>query len=159
MKYLLLTTDGDLESRDGDYAAELGAHGVAHVWLHQMRYPLHAMVPESGLLLPELYPFNEVGTALLVSLGAPLQPYAGPVVLTCWDTCAEVVGVDEGSGLLLELLHGRIRGALADDPAVPVPKTALLRDWRRDIRAVVALARTGHVSPTRIAATADPRWN
>lgn len=156
MRYLLLTTDGDLRSRDGDYAAELGAHGVAHVWLHQRR-PLHAMVPDSGLLFPELYPANPVGTVLLVSLGAPRQPYAGPVVLTGWDACAEVIGLDEGSVTLLELLHGRIRGALADDS--PVPKTALLRDWGRDVRAIAEYARTGHLPPPTPMTVADARWN
>ncbi|MFD0852378.1 hypothetical protein ACFQ07_09095, partial [Actinomadura adrarensis] len=80
--YALITVDGALEFRKGnDWRDQLGPEGRARVRTDE---PLAGFVNDCGLLFPEKYPRNVVGSLVLVALGAPIQPYAGPVVITGW---------------------------------------------------------------------------
>lgn len=137
MRYLVCDTDGQLHDRtvDGYYrtvlTGEVGPEGFESV---RVRHGMHAgwmagVVNEIGLLDPDRYPRNVIGSCLLVALGASAQPYAGPVVITGWDDHADSEFCD-----------------LTDELAVAVTQV------HRDIRIVLGLE-SGPTSDHAL-----PRW-
>jgi len=118
MKYTVITPDGELTHHDDkiDWDAVIGHEGKAHVRLHPSLASA-GWVNDVGLLFPETHPRNAVGSCLLVAMGARPQPYAGPVVITGWDSNSET---SEICSLLLPAdavteLHRRVRAALNGD--------------------------------------------
>lgn len=119
LRYAIIATDGELTHHDGalDWEAVIGVEGRARVRL-DARLAVTGWVNDCGLLDPKKYPRNPVGTCLLYSLGAPLQPYAGPVVFTGWNPANIARGLTEICGLpepvvALDSIHGDVLKALA----------------------------------------------
>lgn len=97
IRYLLIDTDGV-----GSFGVQPDP-GYTTSWLDGLvgpegwdRMPLWrrmtGFVNDCGHKLPDTYPRNMVGSVLLATFGAPLLPYAGPVVITGWDEQATARG-------------------------------------------------------------------
>jgi hypothetical protein len=126
MKYLVCDTEGQLQERDeegGQLAIinkEVGPEGLAAVRIRTGTFVglIAGYVNDCGLLFPERYPRNVVGSCLLGALGANAQPYAGPVVLTGWDDTMDDIEIRDVSDNLVAAvrqIHGDIRVALGLD--------------------------------------------
>ncbi|WP_327377949.1 hypothetical protein OG393_30730 [Streptomyces sp. NBC_01216] len=117
-----------------DWESLLGPEGRAQVRLHPS-LDTTAWVNDCGLLLPETYARNVVGSCLLLAMGARPQPYAGPVVLTGWDHAAEGLGPEVRSlampAMSLLSLHRRVRAAV---DGTARPNSLAERDWARSMR-------------------------
>lgn len=97
---------------------------------------------DCGLLMPEKYPRNEVGGAVLAAMGAPQQPYAGPVVITGYDHGGSggwPLDLDELRVQAQRALHAAVRSALAGEPDDLCPFGP---DWAAEIRRFATQMRT-----------------
>lgn len=127
MKYALIGQDGALQISEGTWAAaaaQLGPEGWSSVRLDQATPALgwRGAVNDIGLLQPEKYPRNVIGSLMLIALGGNVQPYAGPVLITGFVTppyaSPDVTGLDDTQAELLGVLHSDVRRAL-DQAATP----------------------------------------
>lgn len=99
IRYLLIDTDGIGSfgvQPDPGYTTQwldglVGPEGWYRVRLHPS-WRMCGFVNDCGLLAPETYPRNVVGSVVLCTFGAGQQPYAGPVVFTGWDDSATARG-------------------------------------------------------------------
>ncbi|MBA9006011.1 hypothetical protein [Thermomonospora cellulosilytica] len=113
--YALITPDGDLEIKTGEWRAELDGDAT--------RIPLHpgpglvGWVARNAQAQPDRYPRNLVGSVLTRVFGADVWVCAGPVVLTGWQVRddgghpASLPTVDD-----LTQMHTQVRRALGMDP-------------------------------------------
>jgi hypothetical protein len=119
IKHAVISAEGELTHHEGeiDWATVIGVEG-------KVRVPLRPGIMASGwvndvsLLYPARFPRNAVAACLLVSLGANVQPYAGPVVITGWDSRNTLRGRIELCSLpdpvdFLDMIHGAVLKALA----------------------------------------------
>lgn len=144
MSYALLATDGELSRHEGevDWEAALGPEGRVRVSLLP-NLAVAAYVNDCGLRYPDRYPRNEIGSCLLVALGASPQPYAGSIVFVGWNAVNTARGLIEIEPLrpqlvdMVEEIHGDVRRALAGD----VPRE-LSPSWGEQMREIAELART-----------------
>lgn len=144
MSYALLAADGELRRHDGavDWQAALGPEGRVRVSLLP-NLALAAYVNDCGLRYPDRYPRNEVGSCLLVALGANPQPYAGSIVFVGWNAANTARGLIELESLrpalvdMVEEIHGDVRRALAGD----LPRE-LSPSWGEQMREVAEHVRT-----------------
>ncbi|WP_435600805.1 hypothetical protein [Streptomyces sp. C10-9-1] len=100
-----------------DWDTLVGPEGKDHVRLDPS-LGMAAWVNDVGLRYPARYPRNVVGSCLLVAMGAALQPYAGPIVLTGWDphgTPTEICDLRMPEEAIRRL-HDRVRAALDHRP-------------------------------------------
>ena len=141
--YIVIAPDGEVARRDGnlDFRAELGPEGHARVPLHPSSLSA-GWVNDCGLLFPEKYPRNIVGSCVLISLGARPQPYAGQVVITGWRAENTLLGLIEICPLridpaILLAVHDDVRRALAGEPVPSSPP-----GWEQDVRAHAEQLRT-----------------
>ncbi|MEV7422821.1 hypothetical protein [Streptomyces sp. NPDC091212] len=141
MRYAVIDTEGTLsihhDSEGADFTGLLGPEGRARVQLLPM-FGTAGWVNDCGLALPDRYPRNIVGTCVLTTLGAQLQPYAGPVVLTGWSpnsAGSEVCSLDMPDAVLTSI-HTDVRRALASH----VPKV-FTPSWAQQIREIADHAR------------------
>ncbi|MGW4889645.1 hypothetical protein [Streptomyces murinus] len=118
MRYALITPDGDLTHHDDrpDWDTLVGPEGKVRVGLRDVA--VAGWVNDMGLLRPDRYPRNAVASCVLASLGAPIQPYAGPVVFTGWNPANTPLGLIEIESLpqpitFLDTMHGDVLKALA----------------------------------------------
>jgi hypothetical protein len=149
LRYLLVDTDGvasiGCQPITG-IKALLGEHGTQRLYL-ELRLHMVAYIPDQGLLMPQLYPRNVVGSVLLGSLGAPQQPYAGPVAVVGWDVHvgwvgrgdAEAMTLTEGQADGLLALTSDIRRVLGMETGAPSVQSP---DWARDVRLFADIVRT-----------------
>ncbi|WP_433233884.1 hypothetical protein [Actinomadura nitritigenes] len=150
--YALITTDGGLSVRSGDWRAEIGPEGSNQVRLHPARRA-SGWVNDVGLLFPECYPRNVVGTIALICMGAAPQPYAGPVVITGWDRATEVGDLPADARNYLPLLVRDISLVLEGDP----PETPFASgDWAAAVADIAAAIPNAPVAPARIVSSEDP---
>lgn len=148
MSYLVITTDGILSHCHDDLpmVEVLGPEGKARVRL-DARLAVAGYVNDCALNDPDSYPRNEVGTCVLYSLGAPLQPYAGAVAFVGWNAANAALGRSEISPLrrydtdTLGDLHADVRRALAGDPPRQMSPS-----WGEQMREVAHHARTAPTS-------------
>lgn len=140
--YALITPGGELSFASGDWRAPIGPEGANRVRL-DADYGAAGWVNDVGLLFPERYPRNVVGSIALVCMGATAQPYAGPVVITGWHPVDEVVGLSE---LFRRYLPGLVRdiqlavaGEQAETPGVPPTWCAAVADMAEQIRTTPVL--------------------
>ncbi|MFI5973599.1 hypothetical protein [Streptomyces sp. NPDC051452] len=117
MRYALITSDGELTDHDDqpDWDALVGTEGKARV--HLPRLAVTGWVSDDGLRFPDQYPRNVVGSCVLITLGARLQPYAGPIVLTGWDPTCTARGLPEICSMprptdFLDTVHGAVLKAI-----------------------------------------------
>ncbi|MFF0139749.1 hypothetical protein ACFYRN_25255 [Streptomyces sp. NPDC005227] len=143
MKYAVISTDGDLSHHEGDidWDAVIGVEGQVRVRLRQ-DIMVCGWVNDVGLRFPERFPRNAVATCVLASLGASVQPYAGPVVFTGWDSRNTRKGLVEICSLpdpvdVLDTIHGGVLKALAGQ----TPRD-LSPSWAESMREIAEHART-----------------
>ncbi|MFE2469787.1 hypothetical protein [Streptomyces mirabilis] len=144
MSYALLATDGELSRHDGkvDWQTALGPEGRVRVSLLP-NLAFAAYVNDCGLRYPDRYPRNEVGSCLLVALGANPQPYAGSIVFVGWNAANTARGLIEIEPLfpaiadMVDEIHGDVRRALAGDQ----PRD-LSPSWGEQMREVAEHVRT-----------------
>lgn len=149
MRYAFIDTDGQLHMRDGDPLAHFKAHGHAQVRLTRA-LPIRGWVSDCGLILPDVYARNPVGAAMLCTLGAGIQPYAGPVVITGWDDYKEVVPLRGDEVLYLPILCRDVRIAIGLDPGeVIAPDGRDMTEWAEQVREIAEIARNGEAPPMR----------
>lgn len=157
MKYLVCGEDGQLDQRSApsyDVALrDVGPEGWDRVRLHNAaalfgpEQDAAAFCNDCGLVMPETYSRNVVGTCLLASLGANVQPYAGPIVLTGWDAMSsgpEVRALTDEQIAVIRRIHGGIGVALGLAPDTSKPSAARRRWWAA-MRDVAEVARSGPV--------------
>ncbi|MEV6791318.1 hypothetical protein AB0M87_04800 [Streptomyces sp. NPDC051320] len=145
MKYIVISNEGDLTEHDGhlDFRTLLGPEGKARVLLHSA-YAAAGWVNDCGLLFPQQYPRNVIGSCVLAAMGADMQPYAGPIVFTGWDVANTALGRLElldtfrpGLPELIALCHANVRRALAGEPVVD-----LTPSWAEQTREIADHVRT-----------------
>lgn len=146
MRHIVITEDGALEVReDGDPLAAVGPEGSSRVGLHPAYRGIAAWVNDCGLVLPDRYRRNVVGSALLASMGARLMPYAGPVVITNWCQDHEVEGLCPEYQRPVERAHEVIVAVLAGQ--APDDED---REWAQQIREYAATVPTADAPTVRI---------
>lgn len=117
MRAMIIAADGDLQIGDvgGAFEDVLGPEGRARVGLHP-RTGSAGWVNDCGLLFPDRYPRTIVGSCVLIAAGGAAQPYAGPVVITGWNSQAdgpETCDLNPNSLAYFQRLHADVRTALA----------------------------------------------
>lgn len=145
MRYVLITEDGALEVQDGDYRAAVGPEGPSRVHLSPAYRGIAAFVNDCGLILPDRYRRNVVGSVLLTTMGARVMPYAGPVVITNWCIRHEVEGIRPEYQRPIEQTHTLILAVLAGQ--TPEGQN---EDWVRAVREFAALVPVAAVPPIQI---------
>lgn len=144
--YVLIRPNGELSFKDGDHRAEIGPEGANQVWLHPARRAA-GWVNDCGLLLPERYPRNVIGSILLICLGATPQPYAGPVAVTGWHPRREVCDLPgEAREYLPELVRDIALVLDGEPPASPW----VTGEWAAAVADAADAIRTAPVVPTRL---------
>ncbi|MET9158235.1 hypothetical protein ABZX56_10945 [Streptomyces parvulus] len=144
MRYAIIAPDGELTQHTGhpDWRAVLGPEGKARV--HLPGAAVAGWVNDIGLLDPQRYPRNAVGSCVLAALGARVQPYAGPVAFTGWNPGNTALGLVEIGPLpepeFLDTVHGDVLKAL--DGQTP---RAMSPSWAEQMREVAQHARTAPV--------------
>lgn len=120
IRYLLIDTDGvgsfGIQPDPGYTTSWLDGLVGPEGWNRVGLYPQWRMagfVNDCGLLAPEKYPRNVVGSVLLCTFGAGQQPYAGPVVITGWNPSATARG-DLEIGSLHDLQVQELTNCLTD---------------------------------------------
>ncbi|MFF3847982.1 hypothetical protein [Streptomyces sp. NPDC002328] len=142
MRYATITADGELSHHDGplDWAALIGPESKARVNLPGLA--VAGWVNDVGLIYPKRYPRNVVGSCVLAALGAPIQPYAGRVVVTGWNPDNTWRGLLEIESLpepvtTLDTVHGDVLKALAGQ----TPRQ-MSPSWAEQIREIADHVRT-----------------
>lgn len=147
MRYAVIAADGELTHHEGelDWNAVVGIEGRARVHLPR-RLAVAGWVNDVGLRFPDRYPRNVVGSCVLASLGATIQPYAGPVVFTGWNPDNTLLGLVEVEPLprpvsALDTVHGAVLKALAGG----TPRD-LSPSWAESMREIAEHVRTAPTS-------------
>jgi len=124
MRYVVIADDGELHVKDGywtDIEVLFRPEGWAGVRLHQATpmQGFRGVVNDVGLLMPEKFPRNIVGSLVLIALQAGQQPYAGPVVITGFqeppNDDPDYTGLDDEQADLVTVLHADVKHALAGE--------------------------------------------
>ncbi|MFJ8153879.1 hypothetical protein [Streptomyces sp. NPDC094468] len=142
MRYAVIAAEGDLSHHDDtiDWDTVIGPEGKTRVNLPGLA--VAGWVNDVGLLFPARYPRNVVGSCVLAMLGAPIRPYAGPIVFTGWNPANTPLGLLEIEPLPqpvahLDVLHGSILKAVAgQNPRDFSPS------WAEQIREIADHVRT-----------------
>lgn len=142
MRYAVIAPNGDLSHHDDDidWRAVIGPEGKVRVALPGLA--LAGWVNDVGLVLPNRYPRNIVGSCVLATLGAAVQPYAGTIVLTGWNPANTPLGLLEIESLPkptghLDVLHGSVLKALNG-----LTPRGFSPSWAEQIREIAEHART-----------------
>lgn len=138
MRYMVCGNDGRLVEKiaEGDdlhriISREVGEPGFERAMAPA--YGIGAFVNDCGHYLPEQCPRNEIGSCLLVNLGARPQPFAGPIVFTGWAATdplsdqTEICSLSGPSVVMLRRIHADLR-ALLDGVGQLSP--GVRADWR-----------------------------
>lgn len=150
IRYAQVTAAGQLSFADSGAPwldDIVGPEGWARVPLPN-RWRMAAFVNDCGLLSPETYPRNIIGSCLACSFGAKPYPLAGTVVFTGWDPSATERDEIEARPLTtqqeeyLSRCHGDIRRALGLDPDPLDPARHPLARWNAKVREFAEFVKT-----------------
>ncbi|MFJ4735215.1 hypothetical protein ACIP6V_23575 [Streptomyces sp. NPDC088770] len=135
MRWAVISADGELTQHDGhlDWDRVIGIEGKARVVLPGVA--VAGWVNDIGLLDPKNYPRNVVGSCVLATLGARVQPYAGPVAFTGWNPRTEIGPLPDPE--FLDTVHGDVVKALAGQ----TPRE-LSPSWAEQMREIADHVRT-----------------
>ncbi|MEU9208480.1 hypothetical protein AB0D27_11135 [Streptomyces sp. NPDC048415] len=140
--HAVIAADGELTHHHGepDWDTLVGVEGKARVNLPRLL--VAGWVNDVGLRYPDRFPRNITGSCVLAALGAPLQPYAGPVVFTGWHPDNTALGLLEICSLpepvdVLDTVHGDVLKALAGQ----TPRD-LSPSWAEQMREIAEHVRT-----------------
>ncbi|MGW0993473.1 hypothetical protein ACWD5V_09215 [Streptomyces sp. NPDC002523] len=143
MRYAVIAADGELTHHDDepDWGLLLGPEVKARVQLPGLA--VTGWANDIGLLYPDRYPRNIVGSCVLAALGASIQPYAGAVVFTGWNPDNTPLGLLEICSLpkpvtALDTVHGDVLKALAGQ----TPRD-FSPSWAESMREIADHVRTG----------------
>jgi hypothetical protein len=148
--FIVITAEGGFEVRDEQATTAaidqiVGPEGWATVRLNPATN-LAGWVNDCGLLYPDRYPRNIVGSCLLATMGGGQQPYAGPVILTGWQTGHGVeirpLSVEQLGGL--RTLYSEVRAALGIGPDADLVGPP---GWAAELRRFAEFARTVEAVP------------
>lgn len=132
--------------KDGDHRPDIGPEGSNQVRLDP-QFGASGWVNDVGLLFPERFPRNVVGSVALICMGATPQPYAGPVVVTGWHPHLEVCGLSKEVRRSLSIT---VRDtALALDGDVEATR-GLDAEWCAAVADAAHQIRTAPVAPIRL---------
>lgn len=151
--YALITPDGELSFKDGDHRPDIGPEGSNQVRIDSA-CGATAWVNDVGLLFPERFPRNVLGSIALICMGAAPQPYAGPIVITGWHPRWEVCGLSEVFRRYLSDLARDIALVLDGDVAATATR-GLDAGWCAAVADAAAHVRTGPVTPPRLISLED----
>jgi hypothetical protein len=155
MKYLVIDDDGQIRGRTApryDVALrEVGPEGsdrvgfpAAAALVGPENLRLAAYVNDSGLLFPDRYSRNLVGSCVLATFGANVQPYAGPVLFVGWDALSGEVEIESLSAEQIDSIrevHTDVRIVLGLDDGT-LSRNATPR-WQAAMAVVAEVVRTG----------------
>ncbi len=167
MTFIIIDQDGDLHRRDGDPTYDALVDAVGPEGYNQVRlnpgYRLAGWANDCGLVMPDRYARNPVGSCLLGALGAAQQPYAGPLAVTGWDPHNdgwEPVPVPDTILAMVESLHTDVRTALAGgDVPHQSCRCGCGADWAAEVRRYAETVRTGPTPGITILSGGDAsRW-
>ena len=158
MTYVVIPADGSKpDFRDGapstDDLIELVGNGLPEKVNTALGHEAVLWVNEDFISLG--LQRNVLGTVLAALLSAPLQPYAGPVVVTSLDL--DPMG-GYSAGALEATLALTIEGALHDSAVVvglhdcELTDDSMPKELREKIREIAELARTERLSPVEVTA-------
>lgn len=157
MRYAIIATDGELSHHDGalDWDSVIGPEGKARI--HLPGLAVAGWANDVGLLYPKRYPRNAVGSCVLAALGARVQPYAGPIVLTGWNPANTPLGLLEIEPLpqpveTLDMVHGDVLKALAGQ----TPRQ-MSPSWGEQMREIADHSRTAPAPGITIRTVRLPR--
>lgn len=162
MKYIVIDEDGELRQlsapRPSVALRDLGPEGWDQVRLRK-RTDLRGFVNDCGMLLPDRYGRNVVGSILLASCGANIYPYCGPVVITGWVEPAdpEIIGLTDQQIYQLKAGHADIRAVLdadRDDRKLP-PLLHCTRAWQEAVIRLAGEIRTGPLPTPQVLTGAE----
>ena len=147
--YLVVDVDGTLTHHPAIPTTTLirEALGGNYRAMVHLSSALMGWVDDDGHL--KRLPRNEVGSVLLMALGAGQMPYAGPVVITGWHPDTEITELDATYEQVVRALHKRVCAALAggrdDDGFADAVREAVeaIREAPRPEITVVALGPAG----------------
>lgn len=144
MTFLVLPADGSLvvDPRPAGLGVVdefVGPEGHNRIRLNP-GYRAAAWANDCGLLFPERYPRNIVGSCVLATLHAPQQPYAGALVITGYDYTEPQGGWPEDCPdplvTAVSNIHAAVQQVLAgQQPPVPWATPG----WSREIRELAAV--------------------
>lgn len=111
MSFLVIDTNGALSHRTEKVGRDTINGVMPGGWFDLVRLPkdrsLYGFVDDSGHI--NGLPRNPVGSAMLVALGAPAYPYAGPVVITGWQEPDEATELRDLTAEQVQRLTGMHR--------------------------------------------------
>lgn len=122
MRYIVIEEDGQLYRRSAPSCnvalRDVGPEGWDMVRLGTPS--LRGFVNDCGMIMPERYGRNVVGSVLLAACGATIYPYCGPVLLAGWIEPAdcEIVSLTDPQVDDLRTLHRNIQLVLAGQAAL-----------------------------------------
>lgn len=146
----------------------VGPEGPARVRLDP-GWAMAGYVNDCGLLFPDDYPRNVVGSCVLNAMGARRQPYAGVVVIVGWNDQpydVEVCGLSEGQEDLVKDAHRCVLLALAGKPVGAFSLTSLDEPWAAHVRDFAEYVRTAETpkatlvnDPVQVEAMLRGEWH
>lgn len=155
MGFMLITEDGVLKSYNTRVSYDtlpehLGEHGVSGVTLEWRG--IRGYVSDCGLIMPERYRRNPVGSCVLAALGASPQPYAGNVAIVGWVFKPEpdiVPVLPEWAQAAIRDVHTSVTSVLAGLASGHGP------EWDREIQELAEHAEHGEIPPISIETIGD----
>lgn len=134
MRHVVLTPDAEIHVKAGDWRSAFGSRPAARVQLLEGT-GLIGWIADDAVTRPDRYSSNVSGSGVLVSCGARLHVYAGPVVVT-GDRDGDPAGLAGKRVGWLVTLHRDVMAALAGasfgDEDMDV--------WAVQMRAIAAVA-------------------
>lgn len=119
-------------------------------------YGMCGWASDVGLVSPDVFARNPVASCVAVSLGAPAQPYAGPIVFTgyAYDQSGDPEAMGDKALDMIDAVYRQIRAALGMPaytgahlrdlgPVDPGDPPWLNPDWVEGIRAFASEVREG----------------
>lgn len=161
--FFVIDQDGGLNRHDREptydlVRAEVGPEGINRVRLDP-GYGMIAYANDCGLVLPDRYRRNVVGSGLLVAMGAGQQPYGGPLVVTGWnprDEWFDACALDEVQAAMVRELHDNVRAALAGGDVLSRDCTCGCgSNWAAEMRAFAEAVRWGQAPGITVLSDGD----
>lgn len=167
IRYALIDTDGQLTFSEADspFLSDwlnniVGPEGWGRVRLAP-QWEMAAFINDCGLLYPETYPRNVLGSVLAASFGSNPNPCPGNVVFTGWDYAAtrrgelEVRPLNSAQEQQIRQCHGDARRALGMDPDPIGPARHPLAAWNAHVREFAKYVETCDVPGPTIVSSPD----
>lgn len=148
MTYVVITPDGELvehhrSPRLADVEEHVGPEGPSRIALAR-EYVAAGWANDCGLIMPERYPRNVVGSCVLATMQANQQPYAGALVIAGYgyDESGWPLPLSDATLRAVREIHQAVRCALSPDGGGDMPQW-VTHTWTCNIRQFAEAVRTG----------------